>query len=624
MAIGKLPEQTVKRLGSSVVIHSPVSIVKELIENSLDAGATSIQIEIDATTLERLQVRDNGAGIPSDDRSLMAMPYSTSKISSYSDLENVKSLGFRGEALASIAEICGSTTITSRTSQEQIAQTWIVNSNGKRENSSVKNVAGQVGTAIVLGNVFSKYPVRKKVMIKDAKKNIDHIRTLVLSFSILYSCTRFSLKVTKSSVKDLILTAGTSIIDQIALFYGIEYATNLIEGEFEDNEWKLHYAFSSQECDKDTDSKELLRTKFHLLGVDGRVMKTSLPEAKKIASHINSLVSDKQIWVLNIICPSHSYDVNIEPGKDDLQFNDLNEVLQGIDKLFKAVYKTKNAFEVLMTRPSPTESYINSNDTSNPTHASSTADINDVSWSLTMDDTFYSGLDNEEEEVLETEKQEAADSSWTSDVNLSNPFIIAKLNSRVRVRDGEQPLEQIWTGPSPESTGNRTVSEPKVILESRKGSNPPKQVQNNTRLSYLSEEQPTTKKPRTSGDPTDLCEMTPLYYSSSEEENIEPSPPFTSSKKERQATLPFFLKPNQYTSKLLNINVHTRLQKPETLIHRSASINYVHGGVIPIFDDIDCHEPLGIYCSKLIQSFMPGADCSIVESPHGWSVLDYE
>lgn len=121
---------------ASVTIHSPLSIVKELVENSLDGGATSIYVQTDSSTLGSLVVKDNGSGINPEDRMIMACPSTTSKIRKFEDIQDVKSFGYRGEALSAIADICESgknnrMIIISRVLGESHAVRWSVDKYGQ-------------------------------------------------------------------------------------------------------------------------------------------------------------------------------------------------------------------------------------------------------------------------------------------------------------------------------------------------------------------------------------------------------------------------------------------------------------------------------------------------------------
>ena len=123
MSIQALPETAVRAIGASQVLTDPSAVVKELVDNALDARATSIAVEIHANTLDVIQVRDNGHGIPPQDRPLVARRYCTSKLTDADDLASIggSSLGFRGEALTSAAEMSGGMTVSTRVEGEQVA-----------------------------------------------------------------------------------------------------------------------------------------------------------------------------------------------------------------------------------------------------------------------------------------------------------------------------------------------------------------------------------------------------------------------------------------------------------------------------------------------------------------------
>lgn len=123
MPIEALPQATVRAIGSTSVISDPCSVVKELLDNALDASATSVSVEISPNTVDVIQVKDNGHGISAEDHPCVCKHAFTSKISSIDDLKNVggSSLGFRGEALASIADMSGAVTVTTRVASEIVA-----------------------------------------------------------------------------------------------------------------------------------------------------------------------------------------------------------------------------------------------------------------------------------------------------------------------------------------------------------------------------------------------------------------------------------------------------------------------------------------------------------------------
>jgi DNA mismatch repair ATPase MutL len=148
MPIEALPQTTIRAIGSTSVISDAYSVVKELVDNALDASASSLQIEISRNTVDVIQLKDNGHGISSEDQKLVCKRAFTSKIQTLDDLKNVGgiSLGFRGEALASVAEMCGAISVTTRVESEVVGQCLRYGRDGE--------VTGQAIKTFDLGGLF--------------------------------------------------------------------------------------------------------------------------------------------------------------------------------------------------------------------------------------------------------------------------------------------------------------------------------------------------------------------------------------------------------------------------------------------------------------------------------------
>uniref|UniRef100_A0A2K5ICP8 HMG box domain-containing protein n=1 Tax=Colobus angolensis palliatus TaxID=336983 RepID=A0A2K5ICP8_COLAP len=180
----QLPAATVRLLSSSQTITSVVSVVKELIENSLDAGATSVDVKLENYGFDKIEVRDNGEGIKAVDAPVMAMKYYTSKINSHEDLENLTTYGFRGEALGSICCVA-EVLITTRTAADNFSTQYVLDGSGHILSQKPSHL-GQ-GTTVTALRLFKNLPVRKQFYstAKKCKDEIKKIQDLLMSYGIL-------------------------------------------------------------------------------------------------------------------------------------------------------------------------------------------------------------------------------------------------------------------------------------------------------------------------------------------------------------------------------------------------------------------------------------------------------
>ena len=175
MPIQVLPPQLANQIAAGEVVERPASVVKELVENSLDAGATRIDIDIERGGAKLIRIRDNGCGIKKDELALALARHATSKIASLDDLEAIISLGFRGEALASISSV-SRLTLTSRTAEQQEA--WQAYAEGRDMNVTVKPAAHPVGTTLEVLDLFYNTPARRK-FLRTEKTEFNHIDEII-------------------------------------------------------------------------------------------------------------------------------------------------------------------------------------------------------------------------------------------------------------------------------------------------------------------------------------------------------------------------------------------------------------------------------------------------------------
>ena len=190
MRIQALPTQLINQIAAGEVVERPASVVKELVENCLDAGASLVQIDIEQGGVRQIKVRDNGCGIVKEDLALALSRHATSKIATLHDLEQVLSMGFRGEALPSISSV-SRLTLISRTADADCA--WQVSSDGSQQNFDPQPDPHPPGTTVDVRDLFYNTPARRK-FLKAEKTEFSHIESLIQKLALSRFDVGFILK----------------------------------------------------------------------------------------------------------------------------------------------------------------------------------------------------------------------------------------------------------------------------------------------------------------------------------------------------------------------------------------------------------------------------------------------
>ncbi len=326
MPIKVLDKDTIAQIAAGEVVERPASVVKELVENALDAGATQIVVEAKGGGVSRLRVTDNGAGIPADEVALAFERHATSKINDAADLENIASLGFRGEALPSVAAVADVELLTR--SDGEAAGTLIQLEGGAVIKKAVQ--ARARGTTVTVRNLFRRVPARLKFLKSPATEN-GHIANIVSRYALAYPEVAFELGVEgKTSLK----TSGQGrLIDAIIDVYGVATAGKMLavkppEGEFA----------AGPEADAVTGmvgAPELDRVgRGHLSFFVNRrwVTSRSLTYAVEEAYRGLLMTGRHPVAVLNIALPPAEVDVNIHPAKSEVKFRDEAEVFRTVQR----------------------------------------------------------------------------------------------------------------------------------------------------------------------------------------------------------------------------------------------------------------------------------------------------
>ncbi len=305
------------RIAAGEVIERPASVVKELIENALDAGAGTIRVEVDGGGLDRLAVIDDGSGIAADQVELAFARHATSKLANLEDLESIATLGFRGEALPSIAAVSSVTLRTRQSSASAGVQVSL------REGAAFerRTIGLPVGTSIEVRELFSNLPARRK-FLKGAQAELSAIHQVVLQYAIAYPGVRMTLAVEGKSV---LSTAGAlDLKETLACLYGVDLIHHLVPVDGERHGLRVHGLVSHVGYTKAT----RVRQSFFVNGrwVRNRVLHVALEEAY----HGLLMGGRHPVGVLFIQMSPTDLDINVHPAKTEIRFMREREVFGAI------------------------------------------------------------------------------------------------------------------------------------------------------------------------------------------------------------------------------------------------------------------------------------------------------
>lgn len=335
----QLPAATVRLLSSSQIITSVVSVVKELVENSLDAGATSIDVKLENYGFDKIEVRDNGEGIKAVDAPVMAVKYYTSKITSHEDLGNLRAYGFRGEALGSICCVA-EVLITTRTAADNFSTQYVLDGSGHIVSQKPSHL-GQ-GTTVTALRLFKNLPVRKQFYstAKKCKDELKKVQDLLMSYGILKPDLRIVFVHNKAVIwqKTRVSDHKTALMSVL----GNAVMGNLEPFQYHSEESQIYLSGFLPKLDADHSSTSLSTPERSFIFINHRPVHHK--DILKLIRHYYNLKCLKEstrlypIFFLKIDVPTTDVDVNLTPDKSQVLLQNKESVLIALENLMTTCY----------------------------------------------------------------------------------------------------------------------------------------------------------------------------------------------------------------------------------------------------------------------------------------------
>ena len=331
--INVLDSSVFNKIAAGEVVERPASVVKEIVENSIDAGATQIQINIENGGINKIHIVDNGSGIEKQYIRTAFLPHATSKIKEAEDLFNISTLGFRGEALASICSV-SNVSIISKTKDAEVATNLII-SGGEIQNE--KEVGAPDGTSLCIENLFFNVPARLK-FLKKPKQEEQEITNLVSR--IILANPTIKIKYSADG-KEIYNSRGGGLEDAIFAIYGKEAVLNIlpVNSKFTDME-------ISGFIGKPSYSKA--NRTYQTIIINGRTIENSLISLAVANAYGETLMKRQYpFFVLNIKMDNKAVDVNVHPSKKEVRFENSNKIFGAVfSATISALNATKDVKEV--------------------------------------------------------------------------------------------------------------------------------------------------------------------------------------------------------------------------------------------------------------------------------------
>lgn len=337
--INLLSQETIDKIAAGEVVERPASVAKELIENSIDAGATAISVEIKGGGIEYLRITDNGSGIEKDQIQVAFLRHSTSKITDAADLVNVRSLGFRGEALSSISAVSKVELIT-KTKDSLLGASYIIE--GAKE-VALTDIGAPDGTTFIVRQLFYNTPARKKFLKSESTEGsyvFDVVEHLALSHP------EISFKFLLNGKEKLMTSGNGSLSDTIYQIYGRQIASNVLEINYKDEKVAISGFIGRSVIARGNRA-------FEHFFVNNRYIKSgNLSRACEEGYYGFLMGHQYPFFVININFDDAAVDVNVHPTKQEVRFEDEKTILELLTKVINdRLRKREDVLEAQIETP---------------------------------------------------------------------------------------------------------------------------------------------------------------------------------------------------------------------------------------------------------------------------------
>ena len=339
MSIAILPDAVVARIAAGEVVERPASVVKELIENAIDAGADAIHVEVIASGRKLIRISDNGSGIEAHEAELAFKRHATSKLQQSEDLEKISTLGFRGEALSSISAV-SQTTIITRHRDDNQGVSLKIHGGVIQQNKAIGSPAG---TIITIENLFYNTPARLKFLKSDNTEK-RHIYNVVTRYAMAYPTIRFVLK---QNGREQFRSSGTNELSDVLIkVFGLDTFKRMVEVSHEEvgrgGYPKIGvFGYVSEPSLNRNDRSRII------LFINGRAIQdNALSHSVTQAYHTMVDSGRYPFAVLLLTMPTEFVDVNVHPTKAEVRFRDANQVFVSVQRAVRqAILAYSNTHE---------------------------------------------------------------------------------------------------------------------------------------------------------------------------------------------------------------------------------------------------------------------------------------